>query len=132
MCTRQRSKPWCPAHLPSAPWQVYDEADVGAEATKRIRSLQREFNKLLIQVRLPETAFVVCRLVCASVAWLPVVADRLGHTRQRFAGNCSAGRCCWASTSLSLLVPALHLTVLTLCDAGAGETRGGGAGGPGP
>ncbi|KAL4447309.1 hypothetical protein ABPG77_007342 [Micractinium sp. CCAP 211/92] len=48
-------------------WQVYDEADVGAEATKRIRSLQREFNKLLIQVRLPETAFVVCRLAGSSV-----------------------------------------------------------------
>ncbi|KAL4443576.1 hypothetical protein ABPG75_011313 [Micractinium tetrahymenae] len=32
-------------------WQVNDEADVGVEATKRIRSLQRQFNKLLIQAK---------------------------------------------------------------------------------
>lgn len=36
-----------------APRQVNDEMDVGAEATKRVRRLQREFNKLLINVCRP-------------------------------------------------------------------------------
>lgn len=41
-------------------WQVYDKVDVGAEATRRIRSLQREFNKLLIQAK-PEEEERVAR-----------------------------------------------------------------------